>query len=158
MSHDTHKPNRDEENRSVIFQPLRFRSFTVKNRLFRSSISGQFDNYDGSGAPARFNWEERFAIGGVGTIISSFTPVSKRARILTRYAMIDNDDMIPFWAEVGRRVHQHDCRFLMQAEPFGPAAGRGRRGEPLQAGAQLHRPERLFPRHPLPAHDPQGDP
>jgi hypothetical protein len=28
----------------VIFQPLRFRNFTVKNRIFRSNISGRFDN------------------------------------------------------------------------------------------------------------------
>ena len=33
----------------AIFQPLRFRSLTVKNRLFRSNVSGRFDNYDGSG-------------------------------------------------------------------------------------------------------------
>jgi hypothetical protein len=38
-----------------IFQPLEFRSLTVKNRIFRSNISGRFDNYDGSGSPVRIN-------------------------------------------------------------------------------------------------------
>ena len=33
----------------VIFSPLKFRTLEVKNRIFRSSISGRFDNYDGSG-------------------------------------------------------------------------------------------------------------
>ena len=60
---------------------------------------------DGSGNYVRLNWEEQFARGGVGAIISSYTPVSIRGRILTHYAMIDNDDKIRFWREVGRRVH-----------------------------------------------------
>jgi hypothetical protein len=43
-----------------IFEPLRFRNLTVKNRLFRSSISGRFDNYDGAETQARITWEEKF--------------------------------------------------------------------------------------------------
>jgi 2,4-dienoyl-CoA reductase-like NADH-dependent reductase (Old Yellow Enzyme family) len=79
----------------IIFQPLAFRSLTVKNRIFRSNISGRFDNYDGSGGYARINWEEKFARGGVGAILSSFVPVSIRGRIMPNYAMIDSDDKIP---------------------------------------------------------------
>jgi 2,4-dienoyl-CoA reductase-like NADH-dependent reductase (Old Yellow Enzyme family) len=98
----------------VIFQPLKFRNLTVKNRLFRSNVSGRFDNYDGSGTQARINWEESFARGGVGAIISSFVPVHIRGRILPNYAMIDDDDKIPFWRAVGEAVHRHDCKFLLQ--------------------------------------------
>ena len=101
-------------DQDVIFQPLKFRNLTVKNRLFRSNVSGRFDNYDGSGAQARINWEESFARGGVGAIISSFVPVHIRGRILPNYAMIDDDDKIPFWRAVGEAVHRHDCKFLMQ--------------------------------------------
>ena len=108
-----------EDNSRQIFQELKFRSLTVKNRLFRSNVSGQFDDYNGHGGSARLNWEEKFARGGVGCIISSFTPVSVRGRILVRYAMIDNDDKIPFWRAVGDRVHAHDCRFLMQLSHSG---------------------------------------
>ena len=60
-----------------------------------------FDDYNGHGSHTRINWEERFARGGVGAIISSFVPVTVRGRILTRYAMIDHDDKIPFWHAVG---------------------------------------------------------
>lgn len=62
----------------VIFQPLEFRHLTVKNRIFRSSISGRWDNYNGSGTTTRINWEEKFARGGCGAIISSFVPVHIR--------------------------------------------------------------------------------
>jgi 2,4-dienoyl-CoA reductase-like NADH-dependent reductase (Old Yellow Enzyme family) len=102
-----------------IFEPLHFRNLTVKNRLFRSNISGRFDNYNGSGNPVRFNWELKFARGGIGAIISSFVPVSAEGRIVPNYATIDQDDRIPFWRELGRRVHEHDCRFIMQLSHSG---------------------------------------
>ena len=97
-----------------IFQPLAFRNLTVKNRIFRSNVSGRFDNYDGSGNQARINWETKFAKGGVGAIISSFVPVHLRGRIVPNYAMIDHDRHIPFWRAVGRAVHEHDCKFILQ--------------------------------------------
>ena len=97
-----------------IFQPLQFKNLTVKNRLFRSNISGRFDNYDGSGNQARINWETKFAKGGVGAIISSFVPVHVRGRIVPNYAMVDHDNKIPFWRAVGKAVHEHECKFIMQ--------------------------------------------
>ncbi len=98
----------------VIFQPLSFKNLTVKNRIFRSNISGRFDNYDGSGTQARINWEVKFARGGVGAIISSFVPVHPRGRIIPNYATIVSDDRIPFWRALGDAVHQHDCKFILQ--------------------------------------------
>ena len=98
----------------VIFQPLSFRNLTVKNRVFRSNISGRFDNYDGSGSQVRINWETKFARGGVGAIISSFVPVHPRGRIIPNYATIHKDDRIPFWRKVGEAVHAYDCKFIMQ--------------------------------------------
>src|SRR5262245_11959344 len=88
----------------TVFTEWSLGKLVLKNRLLRSSISGTFDDYDGNGTNARLNWEEQFARGGVAAIISSFTPVTIRGRILTRYATIDHDDKIPFWREVGKRV------------------------------------------------------
>jgi 2,4-dienoyl-CoA reductase-like NADH-dependent reductase (Old Yellow Enzyme family) len=103
----------------AIFQPLKFKNLTVKNRVFRSNVSGRFDNYDGSGNQARINWEVKFAKGGVGAIVSSFVPVLLRGRIVPNYAMIDNDRHIPFWRAVGKAVHEHDCRFILQLSHSG---------------------------------------
>lgn len=108
-----------EDNAALIFSPLRFRHLEVKNRLFRSNLSGMFDEYNGYGGHTRLNWEEKFARGGIGCIISSYTPVSVRGRILVRYAMIDSDDKIAFWRAVGERAHQYDCRFIMQLSHSG---------------------------------------
>lgn len=103
----------------IIFEPLRFRNLTVKNRILRSNISGRFDNYDGSGNQARINWEEKFARGGAGAIVSSFVPVAVAGRIVPSYATIDRDDRIPFWQQVGEKVHEYDCKFIMQLSHSG---------------------------------------
>src|SRR5215467_4714895 len=98
----------------VIFTPLKFKNLTVKNRIFRSNISGRLDNYDGSGNQARINWEVKFAKGGVGGIMSSFVPVLIRGRIMPNYATIDTDERIPFWRALGEAVHQYDCKYILQ--------------------------------------------
>lgn len=103
----------------IIFQPLKFRNLVVKNRIFRSNISGRFDNDDGSGTQTRLNWEERFARGGVGAILTSFVPVHIRGRILPNYATIDRDERIPFWRQVGEAVHQYDCKLILQLSHSG---------------------------------------
>ena len=100
--------------KDLLFTPIRLGPLEVKNRLFRSSIAGRFDNYDGSGTPVRVNWDVRFARGGVGAIISSNAPVSIHGRLVPGYALSDADDKIPFWREVGRRVHEHDCKYILQ--------------------------------------------
>ena len=97
-----------------IFEPLRFRNLEVKNRVLRSSISGRFDNYEGSGTRTRINWELRFARGGVGAIVSAWCGVEPRGFIVPGYACIDHDGTIPFWRELGERVHEQDCKYILQ--------------------------------------------
>ena len=103
----------------VIFTPLHFRKLTVKNRIFRSSISGRWDNEDGSLTQTRVNWESKFAKGGVGAIISSFVPVLIEGRIAANYATVHRNDFIPLWRKVGEAVHQWDCKFIMQLSHSG---------------------------------------
>jgi len=116
-----------------IFQPLKFRNLEVKNRIFRSNLTGRFDNYNGSGTPARLNWEERFARGGVGAILTAHTPVSARGRVLPNYAIVDSDDRIPFFREMANVVHRYDCKIVMQLSHAGrqqDIAGVEHEGEP----------------------------
>jgi 2,4-dienoyl-CoA reductase (NADPH2) len=40
--------------------------------------------------------------------------VDPRGFIVPNYASIDRDDTIPFWRELGRRVHEHDCAYVLQ--------------------------------------------
>src|SRR5262245_36049813 len=113
--HDNQAAVSSQPGTDPIFTPLDFGGkLTVKNRLFRSSISGRLDNYNGSGTRARINFEKQFARGGIGAIISSHVPVHSTGRVIPNYAMIDCDERIRFWREVGREVHAFDCRFILQ--------------------------------------------
>jgi 2,4-dienoyl-CoA reductase-like NADH-dependent reductase (Old Yellow Enzyme family) len=98
----------------IVFEPLSFRTLTVKNRVFRSSLAGRFNNYDGAGSQTHINWDLKSARGGVGAIISSNAPVHPRGLIVPNYAHIDRDETIPFWRELVRRVHEHDCKYIVQ--------------------------------------------
>ncbi len=98
----------------TIFEPLALGPLTVGNRVLRSSVAGRFDNYDGSGTPVRVNWDLRFARGGVGAIISSNAPVHARGGIVPGYAHIDSDETIPFWRNLGERVREAGCPYILQ--------------------------------------------
>src|SRR5687767_876184 len=46
-------------------------------------------------------------------------PVAIRGRILPNYATIHKDETIPFWRELGKRVHQYDCKYILQLSHSG---------------------------------------
>jgi 2,4-dienoyl-CoA reductase-like NADH-dependent reductase (Old Yellow Enzyme family) len=97
-----------------LLKPLGFRNLEVSNRVLRSSIAGRFDGYDGSGTQTRINWEVRFARAGVGAIISAWCGVDRRGLIVPGYAAIESDARIPFWRELGKRVHEHGSKYILQ--------------------------------------------
>ena len=103
----------------VIFTPLKFRNLTVKNRVFRSNISGRFDNEDGSLSQTRINWECKFARGGVGAVISSYVPVRMDGRIIAGYATIHRDEFIPLWQTLGEAVRANGAKYIMQLSHSG---------------------------------------
>ena len=99
----------------VLFEPLRFRNLEVKNR--DPPLEHLQAGSTTTTAPARntrINWEVKFARGGVGAIVSSWCGVDPRGFIVPSYAAIDRDDTIPFWRELGKRVHEHDCKYILQ--------------------------------------------
>lgn len=109
--------------KDIIFKPLNFRNLTVKNRIFRSNTYGNFDNLDGSGTESRIKWEEKFARGGVGAILSCIVPIHSQGRIGPNCATIDTDERIPFWRKVGKKVHEYDCKYIVQLSYGGSHLG-----------------------------------
>ena len=105
--------------KDIIFTPLKFRNLTVKNRVFRSNISGRFDNEDGSLSQTRINWECKFARGGVGAVISSYVPVRMDGRIIAGYATIHRDAFIPLWQKLGEAVRANGAAYILQLSHSG---------------------------------------
>ena len=103
----------------TLLTPISFRNLTVKSRIFRSSISGRFDQEDGRPTQTRVNWESKFAAGSVGAIIASYVPVMMEVRIIAGYATIHRDDFIPHWARIGESVHAHGTKFILQLSQSG---------------------------------------
>jgi 2,4-dienoyl-CoA reductase-like NADH-dependent reductase (Old Yellow Enzyme family) len=126
----------------ILFEPLQLgANLRIKNRILRSSVSGRFDNEDGSMAQPRINWEAMFARGGVGAIIGSYTPVTLDGRIMAGYASIHRDDFIPAWATLGAAVHAYDAKYIMQLSHSGrqmdvPGISNDRRPAPAATDAR----------------------
>ncbi|MGI9410286.1 MAG: NADH:flavin oxidoreductase [Hyphomicrobiaceae bacterium] len=103
----------------TVLSPLNMRNLSLKNRVMRSSISGRFDNEDGSLSQTRINWETMFAEGGAGAIISSYVPVLMSGRIIAGYATIHSDEFIPLWAQLIEAVHRRGCKYIIQLSHSG---------------------------------------
>jgi 2,4-dienoyl-CoA reductase (NADPH2) len=97
-----------------IFQPLTINGVTFKNRVFRSSIAGRIDYYNGSMSDARIAWDTRFARGGVAAIVSSNAGIRTDGIAVPGYACIVDDRTIPSWRTLIREVHRHECRYIIQ--------------------------------------------
>jgi 2,4-dienoyl-CoA reductase-like NADH-dependent reductase (Old Yellow Enzyme family) len=50
----------------------------------------------------------------VGAIISAWCGVDRRGQIVPGYASIESDKRIPFWRELGKRVHEHGSKYILQ--------------------------------------------
>jgi len=97
-----------------IFQPLAINGVTFRNRIFRSSLGGRIDYYDGSMSEARVVWDCRFARGGVAAIISSNAGIRADGIAVPGYAAIHHDRTIPSWRTLIGEVHKYDCRYIIQ--------------------------------------------
>jgi 2,4-dienoyl-CoA reductase-like NADH-dependent reductase (Old Yellow Enzyme family) len=127
----------------TIFRPLRFRNLEIGNRIVRGNVAGRLDDWDGGGTQTRINWELKFARHGVGLILSSWTAVDERGKIVPSFAGIERDDRVPFWRELGERVHEHGTKYVLQLAH----AGRQRDVPTLAFGKGLSSTDKPDPLH-----------
>ena len=124
-----------------IFQPLKFRNLTIKNRIFRSNVSGRFDNYDGSGNQARINWEVKFAQGRRRRhhlVVRAGAPARPHRAELRDDRRRRPDSVLA--RRSARRCTQHDCKYILQLSHGGRQ--RDIAGHRVPDRAQLDRQDR----------------
>lgn len=99
--------------------PITIGKVAISNRIARSSLAGITDGEYGEVLEPRIGFEESFAQGGVGLIISSHVPIRADGRVLPNYAMIDHDDRIPEWARLVQAVQAYGTRYFLQLSHSG---------------------------------------
>lgn len=99
--------------------PIDIGGVRIDNRIARSSIAGITDGEFGEVLEPRIGFEETFAKGGVGLIISSHVPIRADGRVLPNYAMIDHDDRIPEWRRLVEAVRAYGTKYFLQLSHSG---------------------------------------
>ena len=98
----------------MLFEPFAMNGVEFSNRVLRSSLGGRTSFYDGTISPAFTAFENRFAKGGVGGIISATIGVNKRRMSPLEYPTLYDDRFVAPLAEAARAVQAHGCRYIIQ--------------------------------------------
>jgi 2,4-dienoyl-CoA reductase-like NADH-dependent reductase (Old Yellow Enzyme family) len=89
-----------------LFQPLRIRGCTLKNRIMSSGHDTTLP-VDGTVNEALVAYQEARARGGVGLIVLQVSGVHETARYTNHVLMATDDSSIPGYRAVAEAVHRH---------------------------------------------------
>ena len=100
-----------------LFQPLRIRGCTLKNRIMSSGHDTTLP-VDGTVNPALVAYQEARARGGVGLIVLQVSGVHETARYTNHVLMATNDGSIAGYRRVAEAVHR--CGTVLFGQLFHP--------------------------------------
>src|SRR4051812_18245178 len=93
-----------------LHQPFTIKNVTFKNRILRSSMGGRPSFYDGTVTPAWKNFDKRFAMHGIGGIISATVDVDDKRLSPLEYPKISDDSFVAPLREGVAGVQKLGCR------------------------------------------------
>lgn len=126
----------------AIFEPLRLRGLTVRNRIWVSPMC-QYSVEKHDGVPTDWHLVHlgQFALGGAGLVLTEATAVSPDGRISDRDTGIWTDDQADAWARVVDFVTSHGATMGIQlghagrkASTYAPWGSPARGSIPLADG------------------------
>jgi hypothetical protein len=97
-----------------LFEPFTINGVQFRNRVLRSSLGGRTSYYDGTVSLAFISFENRFAKGGVGGIITATISVNPRRMSPLEYPALHDDRYIAGLSQAARAVQAYGCRYIIQ--------------------------------------------
>lgn len=97
-----------------ILEPIKIGSFVCKNRIIMAAHS--YGYMDSKGLPTNqlLHYLEERARGGVGMLIMGGTSVSSPETALEGSYLSINDDIIPWYKKIEKKIHKHGTLLLDQ--------------------------------------------
>jgi 2,4-dienoyl-CoA reductase-like NADH-dependent reductase (Old Yellow Enzyme family) len=98
----------------TMFDPVEINSVLFRNRLVRSSIGGRTAFYDGTVSDAYAHFEKRFALHGIGALISPTLTVDDDRWSPLQYPRISRDEFVEPLARAIEPVQALGCVYIIQ--------------------------------------------
>ena len=97
-----------------IFEPVKLKNLTMKNRLIRSATWEGIAKPDGSLTEETYEIYAKLARGGVGTVITGFTSVASNDFYFGGMMRLSRDDLIPQYRRLTDVIHREGCPVIAQ--------------------------------------------
>ena len=98
----------------ILFEPVKLKNITLRNRLVRSATWEGIANPDGSVTAGAYDIYKELAQGGVGAIITGFTSVASNDYYFGGMMRLSDDALIPQYKTLTDIVHEEGCPVITQ--------------------------------------------
>ena len=98
----------------TLFDETQLAGMALKNRLFRSATYLGMCNPDGTFQEGLLDLYRELAAGGVAALVTELTDVGPGDSTLGDNMRLDNDALIPEYAQIVGIAHEHDVRIMPQ--------------------------------------------
>jgi 2,4-dienoyl-CoA reductase-like NADH-dependent reductase (Old Yellow Enzyme family) len=104
---------------SLLFEPFKIGSMTIKNRFVRSATTSYWSTKQGIIRPEIIDLYRSLAKGGVGLIIKGHLYIKDSGKAHAGMAGISNDLHVPKLMELTKQVHKNEGKIIAQLNHAG---------------------------------------
>lgn len=97
-----------------LFEPVKLKNITLRNRLVRSATWEGIANPDGSVTAGAYDIYKELVQGGVGAIITGFTSVASNDFYFGGMMRLSDDALIPQYKTLTDIIHEEGCPVITQ--------------------------------------------
>lgn len=113
-------PDTDQQERALLFQPIRFGTVTARNRVVMAPLVTNFATPDNEITDRQVSYYTERAHGGVGVIVVEATVVDKAARAFERQIGVYDDRLLPGLRRLAGAIQAEGAKAVLQLHHAGP--------------------------------------